>query len=147
MLPTEFDLGHTIRVISTRAYWLGRLTNSIKHIGGDGAELLGGYICPSLPGFAPMADWHVNESCNDLDLELSESDISFCSDKINIYFQSYSESDSNIENAAATSLHTSFVAKSSANFPAVSEIGDDISRYQPRNYEDERFFDSFLQKT
>ena len=34
--------------------------------------------------FLSMADWHVDESYNDLDSELSESNISLCSDEIRI---------------------------------------------------------------
>ena len=37
--------------------------------------------------------------------------------------------------------HTSFVAKSSTNFPEVSQSGDDISKYQPPNSENEGFED------
>ena len=48
--------------------------------------------------FLSMADWHVDESYNILDSkELSESDISLCSDEISIYFPSRSEGDSDIE--------------------------------------------------
>ena len=63
------------------------------------------------------------------DLELNELDIFFCSDKISIFSPLCSEGDSDIENAAVTSPHTSFVAESSTNFPAVSKSGDDINRY------------------
>ena len=43
--------------------------------------------------------------------------------------------------------HTFFVAEYSTNFPAVSQSGDDISRYQPPNSDNEGFFDNFFQKT
>ena len=88
--------------------------------------------------FLSMADWHVDESFYDLDLELSESDISLCSDEISNYSPSCSEDDSDIEsdqNAAVTSSHTFFVAESSTNFTAVSQSGDDISKYQSPNSE------------
>ena len=39
------------------------------------------------------------------------------------------------------------MAVSLTNFPAVSQSGDDISRYQPPNSENEGFFDNFFQKT
>ena len=65
----------------------------------------------------------MDESYNDLDLELSESDISLCSDEISNYSPSCSEGDSDIEsdqNAA---------------------VGDDISMYQSPNSENEGFED------
>ena len=64
-----------------------------------------------------------------------------------MHSRSCSEGDHDIENAAVTSPHTSFVAESSTNFPAVSQSGDDISRYQPPNSEKEGYFDDFFQKT
>ena len=45
------------------------------------------------------------------------------------------------------SPHTSFVTEFSTNFPAVSQSGDDISRYQPPNSENKGYFDNFFQKT
>ena len=46
-----------------------------------------------------------------------------------------------------TSPHTSLVAESSTNFPAVSQSSDDINRYQPPNSKHEGYFDNFFQKT